>query len=91
MIKNQALSTFYEREKLGILYRGGIVNMNNIYIVGIVASGKSTLARTLLNHSGIPHYELDTIVHNYNVSQQYKRTQDEQICNRGILQVWQLI
>lgn len=34
-----------------------------ILIIGIVASGKTTLAKKLSNKSGIDYYEIDSIVH----------------------------
>lgn len=34
-----------------------------ILIIGIVASGKTTLARKLSQNLNIPHYEIDSIVH----------------------------
>ena len=34
-----------------------------ILIIGIVASGKTTLAKRLSNESGIDYYEIDSIVH----------------------------
>ena len=37
--------------------------MRKIYIVGMVASGKTTFARNLSKEIGIPFYELDCIVH----------------------------
>ena len=55
-----------------------------IYIVGIVASGKSTLARCLSSELGIPHYELDVIVHGEKGELAHRRTpaqQRELICH----------
>jgi adenylate kinase family enzyme len=37
--------------------------LSKIYIVGIVASGKTTFAKQLSKITGIPWYELDNIVH----------------------------
>lgn len=34
-----------------------------ILVIGIVASGKTTLAKKLSKESNIEHYEIDTIVH----------------------------
>ena len=34
-----------------------------VLIIGIVASGKTTLAKRLSNESGIKYYEIDSIVH----------------------------
>jgi len=53
--------------------------MSKIYIVGIVASGKTTLARKLSLQLTIPHYELDRIVYNETVIKRYKRTPVEQL------------
>ena len=39
-----------------------------IYIVGSVASGKSTLARRLSQSTGIPCFPLDEVVHTEDVS-----------------------
>jgi len=36
--------------------------MRKIYIVGMVASGKTTFAKNLSKEMGIPFYELDCIV-----------------------------
>ena len=55
-----------------------------IYIVGIVASGKSTLARLLSSEMGIEHYELDVIVHGEKGELAHRRTpaqQRELICH----------
>lgn len=53
--------------------------MSKIYIIGIVASGKTTLARKLSNERHIPHYELDCIVHAKTDCGRYKRTPKEQV------------
>lgn len=53
--------------------------MNKIYIVGIVASGKTTLARKLSAELNIPWYELDCIIHGNSEFGQYKRTPEQQI------------
>lgn len=47
-----------------------------ILIIGIVASGKTTLARKLSELLGIKHYEIDTIVHDDD--KKIKRSEDEQ-------------
>ena len=52
--------------------------MRKIYIVGMVASGKTTFARTLSKEMGIPFYELDCIVCVKTSEGQYKRTPEEQ-------------
>ncbi len=51
-----------------------------IYIVGSVASGKSTLARRLSQSTGIPCFPLDEVVHTEDVSRPQgnrKRTAEE--------------
>jgi adenylate kinase family enzyme len=54
--------------------------MNKILIVGIVASGKTTLARQMSRRMDIPWYELDSIVHHRTVVDgRTKRTPDEQV------------
>jgi adenylate kinase family enzyme len=53
--------------------------MSKIYIVGIVASGKTTLAKKLSKEMNIPHYELDCIVHVKTENGSYKRTPEEQV------------
>ncbi|UQZ35607.1 hypothetical protein C2I18_20025 [Paenibacillus sp. PK3_47] len=53
--------------------------MNKIFIIGIVASGKTTLARTLSQQLHVPWYELDSIVHRKTRTRRYKRTAAEQV------------
>lgn len=53
--------------------------MKKIYIVGIVASGKTTMAKRLSQQLNIPFYELDCIVHVKTENGRYKRTPDEQV------------
>jgi adenylate kinase family enzyme len=53
--------------------------MSKIYIIGIVASGKTTLAKKLSKQLSIPHYELDCIVHYNTDSGRYKRTPKQQV------------
>jgi adenylate kinase family enzyme len=53
--------------------------MNKIYIIGSVASGKTTLSKEISNVTGIPCYELDSIVHQKVAGGQRKRTPDEQV------------
>ncbi len=48
-----------------------------IYITGIVATGKTTLARTLSNRMNIPYFEFDSIVHD-DGNNGRKRTIEEQ-------------
>ncbi|MDO7908657.1 hypothetical protein Q5741_19905 [Paenibacillus sp. JX-17] len=52
--------------------------MNKVLIIGIVASGKTTLAQHLSLSTGIPWFELDSIVHHQIESIRIKRTADEQ-------------
>lgn len=53
--------------------------MKKILIIGIVASGKTTLARTVSKQLHIPWYELDAIVHHQTSAGRYKRTVSEQL------------
>ncbi|WP_440118986.1 shikimate kinase [Paenibacillus sp. QZ-Y1] len=53
--------------------------MKKIFIIGIVASGKTTLAKQLSKHLQVPWYELDSIVHNQTENGRIKRTPQEQI------------
>ncbi len=53
--------------------------MKKVLITGIVASGKTTLAKRLSETLKIPWYELDLIVHHRTETDRYKRTADEQI------------
>lgn len=48
-----------------------------ILIIGPVASGKTTVAKKISEHTGIKHYEIDSIVHND--KNNIKRTENEQI------------
>lgn len=50
---------------------------NRIYIVGSVASGKTTLAKKLSKSLGLPWYELDNVVHNRLPSGDVKRPPEE--------------
>jgi adenylate kinase family enzyme len=52
--------------------------MKKVLIIGIVASGKTTLAKRLSKKINAPWYELDRIVHHQAVAGRYKRTADEQ-------------
>lgn len=58
-----------------------------ILIIGIVASGKTTLAKRLSKESGITHYELDLIVHDdvKNIKRSLKEQKDiiMNICNEN--------
>ncbi|ADL50849.1 hypothetical protein [Clostridium cellulovorans] len=53
--------------------------MSKIYIIGIVASGKTTLARRVSQELNIPHHELDCIVWNETDAGRFKRTPEEQV------------
>lgn len=53
--------------------------MEKIYIIGIVASGKTTLAKKLSNKLNIPWYELDCIVHHETKVGRNKRTPEQQV------------
>lgn len=53
--------------------------MKKIFIIGIVASGKTTLARRLSKQLGIPWYELDAIVYHQTNNGRIKRTPQEQM------------
>jgi len=53
--------------------------MQKILITGIVASGKTTLAKRLSRQLNIPWYELDTIVYDRTEAGRNKRTPEEQI------------
>lgn len=53
--------------------------MNKILISGIVASGKTTLAKRLSEAMKIPWYELDSIVYHQTATERYKRTAEEQV------------
>lgn len=50
-----------------------------VYIIGSVASGKTTLAGKMSKSLGIPHYELDSIVYMETGNGQYKRTPEQQV------------
>jgi len=53
--------------------------LSKIYIVGIVASGKTTLAKKLSRELSVPWYELDCIVYEKLETGRYKRTPEEQM------------
>lgn len=50
-----------------------------LFIIGIVASGKTTLAKKLSENLNIPCYELDCVVYDESVTPRRKRTPDEQL------------
>lgn len=53
--------------------------MSKIYIVGIVASGKTTLAKRLSEQLNISYYELDCIVWHKTNTEKFKRTSEQQV------------
>lgn len=53
--------------------------MRKVLIIGIVASGKTTLAKRLSKNINVPWYELDCIVHHQTATGRNKRTADEQV------------
>lgn len=53
--------------------------MRKIFIIGIVASGKTTLAKQLSKDMNISWYELDSIVYHQIADQRVKRTPNEQV------------
>lgn len=53
--------------------------MQKIFIVGIVASGKTTLAKKISKHIEVPWYELDGIVHYQTHEGRVKRNPQEQM------------
>ena len=53
--------------------------MSKIYIVGIVASGKTTLAKRLSEQLNISNYELDCIVWHKTNTERFKRTSEQQV------------
>jgi adenylate kinase family enzyme len=53
--------------------------MSKIYIIGIVASGKTTLAKKLSEQLNISHYELDCIVWHKTDTGRCKRTSEQQL------------
>ncbi|RJE89586.1 hypothetical protein D3P07_04895 [Paenibacillus sp. 1011MAR3C5] len=53
--------------------------MKKILIIGIVASGKTTLAKQLSQTISIPWYELDCVVYHQTPEGRIKRTADEQL------------
>jgi hypothetical protein len=52
--------------------------MHKIYIIGIVASGKTTMAKQLSRQLNIPWYELDNIVYHQTDAGRSKRSPEEQ-------------
>ncbi|WP_255320095.1 hypothetical protein [Paenibacillus elgii] len=64
---------------VGLFYLHEGDRMKKVLIIGIVASGKTTLAKRLSKKMNIPWYELDGIVHPQTPDGRYKRTADEQV------------
>jgi len=64
---------FFTKLKKFNKYRGEIIK---ILIIGIVASGKTTLAKRLSKENNIKYYEIDSIVHDN--QNKRKRTNKEQ-------------
>ncbi len=56
-----------------------------IYIVGAVASGKSTLARELSGLTGIPYTSLDEVVHIPDKSNVWEIEKDKSMKGTGYL------
>lgn len=50
-----------------------------VFIMGIVASGKTTYAKELSKQKGFPFVELDTVVYHNVEGERIKRTPDEQV------------
>lgn len=55
----------------------GYMLHNRIYIIGSIASGKTTLAKKISNQLNIPWYELDKVVHVKLSSGDERRTPEE--------------
>lgn len=53
--------------------------MKKIFIIGIVASGKTTLAKQLSTQINVPWYELDSIVHYQSALGRIKQKPEEQV------------
>ncbi len=53
--------------------------MAKIFIIGIVASGKTTLAKQIAKETGISHHEVDVIVHEKTDQGRRKRSDQEQL------------
>lgn len=68
-----------KKYKYQIAVTGSQGEVKKILIIGIVASGKTTLAKRLSKKINTPWYELDTIVHQQTPKGRYKRTAEEQI------------
>ncbi|WP_242964966.1 hypothetical protein [Scatolibacter rhodanostii] len=56
----------------------GAIYIKKIYIIGIVASGKTTLAKKLSSQLHIPWHELDCIVHKRTPTGRVKQSPQEQ-------------
>ncbi len=53
--------------------------MKKVLIIGVVASGKTTLAKKISKKLNIPWYELDCIVYQKTETGKYKRTPEQQV------------
>lgn len=53
--------------------------MKKIYVIGIVASGKTTFSRKLAAIAKIPHYEIDTIIRVIINNKRLKKSTEDQI------------
>jgi len=53
--------------------------MRKVFVIGIVASGKTTLAKRLSSKIDVPWYELDCIVHHQTAEGRMKRSVEEQL------------
>lgn len=65
--------------KAGLFVFYGVFKLSKIYIIGIVASGKTTLSKEMSKKLNIPCYELDSIVHHKTGEGRYKRTPEQQV------------
>lgn len=53
--------------------------MKKVFLIGSVASGKTTLAKRLSEKMNVPWFELDSIVHHQTPKGRCRRTPDEQL------------
>ncbi|WP_419877405.1 AAA family ATPase [Brevibacillus centrosporus] len=53
--------------------------MKKVFLIGSVASGKTTLAKRLSKKMNVPWFELDSIVHHQTPKGRCRRTPDEQL------------
>ncbi|WP_368072795.1 AAA family ATPase [Bacillus sp. FJAT-27225] len=57
-----------------------------IHIIGLVGSGKTTLAKKLSQQLNIPHYELDNVVRERNPAGDRRREEQEVLALMGDIQ-----